>query len=77
MKLHIKHMVSIRCKLLAKSELDKLGITYTVVDLGEAEVKEHITDEQRKRLNDALLKSGLELMNDKKQCSLKKLSTSL
>jgi AraC-like DNA-binding protein len=66
MKLYIKYMVSIRCKMMVKTELDKLGLFYGMVDLGEVEVKSDITDEQRYQLKAALLKSGLELMDDKR-----------
>lgn len=66
MKLFIKYMVSIRCKMVLKSELDKLGLHYGVVDLGVVEIKENINAEQRDQLKIALAKSGLELMDDKK-----------
>lgn len=59
-------MVSIRCKMLVKAELDKLGLHYTTVNLGEVEVMENITAEQRAQIKAALLPSGLELMEDKK-----------
>jgi len=59
-------MVSIRCKMVVKSELEKLGLHYTRVDLGEVNVREQITPEQRAALSAALLGSGLELMEDKK-----------
>ncbi len=39
-------MVSIRCKMVVKSELDKLGLTYTSVELGVADIKENISDDQ-------------------------------
>ena len=35
MKIYIKYMVSIRCKMVVKAELDKLGLTYGVIELGE------------------------------------------
>jgi AraC-like DNA-binding protein len=73
MKLYIKYMVSIRCKMVVKSELDKLGLHYVVVDLGDAEVKEDITAAQREQLKAALLKSGLELMDDKKAMLIEKI----
>jgi AraC-like DNA-binding protein len=66
MKLYIKYMVSIRCKMVVKSELDKLGLHYGVVDLGEVDILENLTSEQREQLRIMLLKSGLELMDDKK-----------
>jgi AraC-like DNA-binding protein len=59
-------MVSIRCKMLVKAELEKLGIRYKTVELGEAELEENISEEQRNLLNSALKKSGIELMEDKK-----------
>lgn len=59
-------MVSLRCKMVVKAELEKLGLHYEYVDLGEVVIKEDITDEQRQQLNAALLMSGLELMDNKK-----------
>lgn len=66
MKLYIKYMVSLRCKMMVKEELKKLNLHYIVVDLGMVEVMEDLTKEERKQLKTALLKSGLELMDDKK-----------
>ena len=47
LKLHIKYMVSIRCKMLVKAELKKLGLHYILVDLGAVEIMEDLTKEQR------------------------------
>ncbi len=66
MKLFIKYMVSLRCKMVVKSELDKLGLHYLRVELGEVNIMEDITPEQHDQLKAGLLKSGLELMDDKK-----------
>jgi YesN/AraC family two-component response regulator len=59
--------------MLVKSELNKLGLHYKVVDLGEVEIEENITAEQRDRLKTALLQSGLELMDDKKAMLIEKI----
>jgi len=59
-------MVCIRCKMVVKEELTKLGLHYTSVELGEAEIQEKISAGQRDQIRAALLKSGLELMDDKK-----------
>jgi AraC-like DNA-binding protein len=59
-------MVSARCKMAVKEELRKLGLHFVVVDLGEIEVMEDITTEQRGQFKIGLLKSGLELMDDKR-----------
>ena len=66
-------MVSIRCKMAVKSELDRLGVLYGTVDLGEVDIKENITSEQREDLKNGLLKSGLELMDDKKAMLIEKI----
>jgi AraC-like DNA-binding protein len=66
MKIYIKYMVSIRCKMIVKSELDKLGLSYGSIELGEVEVKEQVSPEQFQKLKTALTKSGLELLDDPK-----------
>ena len=72
MKLYIKNMVCLRCKMLVKEELLKLGLKYINVELGEAEIMETISESQRDHLKTALLKSGLELMNDKRSMLIEK-----
>jgi AraC-like DNA-binding protein len=59
-------MVSTRCKMVVKDELKKMGIHFVMVDLGEVEIMENISDVKRAQLKAALLTSGLELMDDKR-----------
>ena len=66
-------MVSIRCKMVVKAELDKLGLHYGVVNLGEVNVYEGMTEDQRNRLKVGLLKTGLELMDNKKSMLVEKI----
>ena len=73
MKLYIKYMVSLRCKMMVKEELKKLGLKYVVVDLGTVEILEDITQKQRLQLKKNLLKSGLELLDDKKSILIEKI----
>ena len=72
MKLYIKYMVSVRCKMMVKDELKKLGLHFIVVDLGEVEIMEDLSPEQREELRLALLRSGLELMDDRKAVLIEK-----
>ena len=60
MKLYIKYMVSNRCKMAVKEELKKLGLHFIVVDLGEVEIMETISADQREKLKSSLIDSGLE-----------------
>jgi AraC-like DNA-binding protein len=73
MKLYIKFMVSLRCKMLVKQELKNLGIHYSSVDLGLVEIIGEITEDKRNKLKAALLKSGLELMDNKKSILIEKI----
>lgn len=73
MKLYIKYMVSTRCKMVVKDELKKMGIHFVMVDLGEVEIMENISDVKRAQLKAALLTSGLELMDDKRAVLIEKI----
>jgi AraC-like DNA-binding protein len=77
MKLFVKYMVSNRCKMAVKEELKKLGLHFIVVDLGEVEIMETITLEQRAKLKESLLDSGLELMDDKKAVLIEKIKNTV
>src|SRR4028118_144844 len=66
MTLFIKNMVSVRCKMLVKAELEILDLHPMVVELGEVTIKDNISREKHELLKIALSRSGLELMDDKK-----------
>ncbi|MEX1013867.1 MAG: AraC family transcriptional regulator, partial [Candidatus Paceibacterota bacterium] len=63
MKLYIKYMVSLRCKMFVRDELQKLGVNYDSVDLGIVEVHDDITDEQIEAFAKNIKKGGLELLD--------------
>lgn len=73
MILYIKYMVSLRCKMTVQQELKKLGLHYVVVDLGSVEILEDITPGQHEALKTNLLKSGLELLDDKRSILIEKI----
>jgi len=77
MKLYIKYMVSNRCKMAVKEELKKLGLHFIVVDLGEVDIMETITLDQREKLKLSLLDSGLELMDDKRAVLIEKIKNTI
>jgi AraC-like DNA-binding protein len=66
-------MVSNRCKMAVKEELKKLGLHFIVVDLGEVDIMENISAEQREELKANLHSSGLELMDDKRAMLIEKI----
>lgn len=59
--------------MVVHEELNNLGIKHAVVDLGVVELLEDITHEQREILKRELLKSGLELLDDKKSILIEKI----
>lgn len=65
MKLYIKHMVSLRCKMLVKQELQNLGIQAAVIELGMVELQEDIGAAKLEQLRKKLHQSGLDIMDDK------------
>lgn len=73
MKLYIKYMVSLRCKMLVKEELNKLGLKYLTIELGMVEVQEDMSEVQRLMLRETLLKSGLVLLDDKKSILIERI----
>jgi YesN/AraC family two-component response regulator len=66
-------MVCNRCKETVKSELDKIGIQYDTVKIGEVDLRENITSEQRVLLSMALLLDGFELIDNQKNQLIEKL----
>ncbi len=73
LKLYIRYMVSDRCITAVKEELKKLDLHFIVVDLGEIDVMENISKEQRELLKIGLNNAGLELMDDKRAVLIEKI----
>jgi AraC-like DNA-binding protein len=59
-------MVSQRCKILVKQELDNLGFTNVRVELGAVDIQEDVSLEQLNQLTENLKLSGLEVIDNKK-----------
>ncbi len=70
-------MVCIRCQMIVKSELEKLGIHFKDVKIGEADITKNIAPEQMERLDIALRKSGLLLMDNKKSILVEKIKSAI
>src|SRR5688572_19733753 len=75
MKLLIKNMVSLRCKLIVKSLLESQQLRYSLLELGEVETLEVPTVQQIEKLKGDLLQYGLELLEDKKSKLIEKIKT--
>ncbi|AEV96432.1 AraC family transcriptional regulator [Niastella koreensis] len=75
MKLYIKNMVTHRCILVVRDALEKLGIRYSEVNLGEVSLKENISDTQLNQIKSSLLSLDLELLEDKKTILVQQIKT--
>ena len=70
-------MVSLRCKMMVTQELKKMGLQHRSVELGMVELKEDLKPWQQEQLKKNLLKSGLELLDDKKSILIEKIKNAI
>ena len=75
MKLYIKNMVCDRCKMVVKSELEKLGLHVLSLELGEVEVENSISQKTKLEINKTLQQFGFALIDDKKSKIIEKIKT--
>jgi len=60
-----------------KEDLKSLGLHFILVDLGEVEIMEDLTFEQREQLKMTLEKSGFELMDNKRAVLIEKIKNTI
>ena len=70
-------MVCIRCQMVVRAELEKLGLQSIYVKIGEANIIGEVQPPQLKQLDIALKKTGLLLMDDKKSILVEKIKTAI
>ena len=63
--------------MVVKSELEKLGLQYNYVKIGEAEIVKDLPKEVLEQLNTGLNKAGLALMDDKKSILVEKIRSAI
>ncbi len=64
MKLYIKYMVSLRCRMQVRSELNRLGYPLVVFDLGLAEIPKDMLPDQRELFGKKLKRAGMLLLDN-------------
>ena len=70
-------MVCNRCIMVVKSELEKFGLHPVTVILGEVELSEEISPDQKEELADRFKDLGFELIDDKKTRLIENIKTSI
>jgi AraC-like DNA-binding protein len=73
MRLQIRNMTSLQSKLIVKEELKNLGLHYLVLSLGSVELDGEVSENQLESLKRNLLRSGLQLQNDKRDILIERI----
>jgi YesN/AraC family two-component response regulator len=71
----IKNMVCIRCQMVVRYELEKLGLYCASVEAGKVEIIGDVSADQINKFKIALLIAGLELITDKKNILIEKIKS--
>lgn len=75
MKLYIRYMVSLRCKIAVKEVLSEMGLHFVIVDLGTVEIMEKLSEEDWLELKSKLAGVGLELLDDKRSILIERIKS--
>ena len=70
-------MVCIRCQMVVKAELEKVGLPYSNVRIGEADIVGDIQPGQLEQLKTGFEKAGLALMDDKRSILVEKIKSAI
>ncbi len=70
-------MVCIRCQMVVKSELEKLGVEFVYVKIGEADIIGDLEPEKLAQLDVELKKSGLQLMDNRKSVLVERIKSAI
>jgi AraC family transcriptional regulator len=73
MNLYIKNMVCDRCIVSVRQQLDNLELKYKNIQLGEVELAKEPSQKQITDLKESLLKTGFELLDDKRATLVEKI----
>jgi AraC-like DNA-binding protein len=70
-------MVCSRCKMVVKTELEKVGLHPLSVELGEVEVEEEPNSATIRKLDDNLKHLGFEIIDDRKSRIIEQIKTTV
>ncbi len=70
-------MVCSRCKMVVKAALEKAGLPFLSLELGEVELEHTPTKPQLQQLNTSLKGLGFELMDNKKVQTIEKIKNAI
>jgi YesN/AraC family two-component response regulator len=77
MTLFINYDINAICKKILQEQLDKLGLKYSILGLGEVEIRESVSDEKLKQLNALLNSCNIEIVEIKKSIMIQKIKEAI
>ena len=66
MKLYIKYDGIMACRVILQEQLEKHEVKYQLLDLGEIEIDEEITEEKFAEVQESLNRYGIFILNNQK-----------
>ena len=76
-KLYVRYMVSLRCKMIVKDQLDTLGVNYIISEHGAIHFPDGICSIERRKLKNNLRKSGLILLGETESILIERIINSI
>ena len=66
MKLYIKYDINFACRVILQEQLESLQIKYELLEFGEIDINDKVTDETFAELQQNLKRYGIEIINNQK-----------
>ncbi len=77
MILHINYDINTICKKMLQEQLDKLDLKYTLLGVGEVELKQPFSEEQLKKLNEGLREYNSQIVESQKSIMIQKIKEAI
>ena len=66
MKLYIKYDINLACRVILQEQLDALEIKYELMEFGEIDIADSVSEETFTKLQSNLARYGIEIINNQK-----------
>jgi AraC-like DNA-binding protein len=77
MKIYVKYDIHAACKKILQEQLNKLGLTYSIIGFGEVDIKETLSNEQLKALNSSLNDYCIEIVESNRSILVQKIKDAI